>query len=588
MSKLAGPPPKNVGASKTTVVRRMIAVLPTTVARRMIVGLPTIAARQMIAGLPMIAARQMIAVLPTTVARRMIAGLPMIAARRMIAGHGRRVARRMIAGLPMIAARRMIAGLPTIAARRMIAVLPTTVALPMIAARQMIAVGRMLAPDRTPAFLPRIASARTNARVVHPAIETSRARPLPAALLNFALLLVGIEALAASDEAARQFRSGSTAFQAGDYSKALVDFEAALAAGMTGPAVHFNIGVAAYRSGDYSRAETAFLEAARTPSMAGLAHYNLGLVALARNDSATAADWFDKVRPATSDERLHALAASRLAELRPKETPRVWYGYAAFALGYDDNVALVSNSNVLGISDTEDSFADLQLAVSTPVADAWRLEGALMLTDYQDLDTFDQWTGYGGARYRWATGDWTHDAGLRAGYSLLDGSGFESRQTLSLQTRRGLRPDLYLYARYRLHHIDGLDEYSGISGLRHEGSAALLWTYADWDIYASYRLELADYDAATLSSTRHEVRVDVEHPINNDWTVQFDASLRQSDYDLSDYGVERRSDLGLAVTRTLSRRWRLVARYAYTQNKADLSDYDYRGNRFSAGVEATL
>ena len=477
--------------------------------------------------------------------------------------------------LPTIGARRMIAVLPTIAARRMIAVLPT------IAAHRMIAVLPTIAAHRMIAVLPTIAVAR-------PAIERSRARPSPVALLTLALLLMNVDAPAATDAAARQFRSGSTAFQAGDYAQALEAFEAALASGMSGPAVHFNIGVAAYRVGDYSRAETAFQEVARTPTMAALAHYNLGLVALARNDSATAVEWFDKVGPATSDERLRALASSRLAELRPETPPRLWYGYAAFAVGYDDNVALVSNSNVLGISDTEDSFADLQLALSTPLTDAWRLDGALMLTDYQDLDTFDQLSSYGGARYRWAAGDWANEAGLRLGYSLLDGSGFESRQTLSLQTRRELRPDLQLRGRYRFHHIDGLNDYSGLSGLRHEGTAALLWTHADWDIYAAYRLEIADYDSATLSSTRHELRVFVERPLNADWTVLFDASGRHSDYDAADYGVERRTDFGLAVTRTLSTRWRLVARYAYTQNQADLPDYDYRGNRFSAGVEATL
>ncbi|HEY0687212.1 MAG TPA: tetratricopeptide repeat protein [Steroidobacter sp.] len=411
-------------------------------------------------------------------------------------------------------------------------------------------------------------------------------------MLTLALFLAGPESRAATDEANRQFRTGSTAFQAGDYARALDAFEVALASGMSGPAVHFNIGVAAYRLGDYLRAEAAFQEVARTSSMAALAYYNLGLVANARGDSTAATEWFAKVEPATTDERLRALAASRLAELQPQSQPplppRPWVGFAAFGLGHDDNVALVSDANVLGITDSEDNFADLQLALSTPLSDAWRVDGGLLYTDYQDLDTFDQLSTYAGARYRWTRGDWRNDAGLRLGYSLLDGSGFESRQTLSVQTRRGLMPDVELRGRYRFHHIDGLNEFSGLSGLRHEAGAAINWTRARWNIDVGYRFEIADYDDAALSATRHEVRADVERAIDNDWTVLLEASLRHSDYDADVNGAEDRTELALSVTRALSARWRLAVRHAYSENQADLPDFDYRGNRFSAGVEATF
>ncbi|MGH8186620.1 MAG: tetratricopeptide repeat protein, partial [Steroidobacteraceae bacterium] len=127
---------------------------------------------------------------------------------------------------------------------------------------------------------------------------------------------LGNVASAQSDQAARNFEAGRRAFEAQDYAAALSAFEAAAEAGMSGPAVHFNIGVAAFRVGRYDRAEAAFRHVADTPEMAPLAHYNLGLVALGTDDRAAAERWFSRAESGASDERLRALATTRLAELR--------------------------------------------------------------------------------------------------------------------------------------------------------------------------------------------------------------------------------------------------------------------------------
>lgn len=404
-----------------------------------------------------------------------------------------------------------------------------------------------------------------------------------------ALILAGHgSAYARTEQATKLFRSASSAFQAGDYARALDGFEASLAAGMAGPAIHFNIGVAAYRLGNYERAETAFNEVTRTPAMAGLAYYNLGLVALARDESDAAARWFARAEQAAVDANLRELASERLAELRPAAPKSKWLGYAAFAVGYDDNVALVSNANVLGISDAADNFAEAQLALGTPLSDDWRLDAGVVLVDYQDLDSFDQLGVNAAARYRWMLGDWRNDAGLGLSYSAIDGAGFENRRTLSLQTRRQLNPDIYLRGRYRFSHLQGLNDYEGLSGRDQEASARLEWAAADWDLGFEYRVELADYDDATLSATRHQLRVDVERTLIADWSVLFEATRRHSNYDSSEYGREQRTELAVTVMKPLTSRWRLVVRHAYTDNRADLREFDYRGNRFSAGVEAAL
>lgn len=357
---------------------------------------------------------------------------------------------------------------------------------------------------------------------------------------------------------------------------------------MSGPAIHFNIGVASYRLGRYAVAESAFREVARTPAMAGLAYYNLGLVASRQGDTKAAVRWFSMVEQATEDERLRDLAATQLAELAPPLPDRNWLGYAAVAAGYDDNVALVSNSEVLGISGTEDSFAEAQLAISAPLSEPWRLDAGLSYIDYQDLDSFDQLGVNGGGRYRWELGNWLHDAGLQLTYSTLDGEGFETRRTLLLQTTTHVLGDARLRLRYRFNDIDGLGEFDGLSGSRHEAGARIIWTRPTWDFGAEYQMDVGDYDDSSLSATRHRLGLELQRSLAAGWTLMLEGSLRHSDYDLASNGSEDRTELALSIGKALGDRWRIVVRHAYTDNSADVAAFDYRGNRISASFEAVM
>lgn len=428
--------------------------------------------------------------------------------------------------------------------------------------------------------------ARPPSRPVLP--RRRRAADYAAALAAFALIIIfNVPAFATADDAAELFRTGRAAFENEDYVTALEAFESAARAGLPGPAVHFNIGVAAFRLGRYQRAEAAFIETARTPAMAALAHYNLGLTLLRRGDSRAAARWFELAEQEAADERLRSLATAQLAAL-PPPPDRTWVGYASLGAGYDDNVALISDSSVLGVSGVDDSFAEAQLALGVPLAQSWRLDASAALLDYQDLDRFDQFDAQGGARYRLLTGPWTNDIGLQLAYTTLDGEGFENKRMLTLQASRGLYGDWQFRARYRFSDIDGMNEFAGVGGHRHEVGARLGWTRGRWDLGAAYELDVSDHDDALLSATRHQLAFDVQHEFNEVWTLAFDAALRHSRYDVAANGEEDRIEFELAIARALSTRWRLVLRYAYGDNDADLAEYNYDRNRIGAMLEALL
>jgi tetratricopeptide (TPR) repeat protein len=398
--------------------------------------------------------------------------------------------------------------------------------------------------------------------------------------------LVPIVARAHSAAALQQFEIGKQAVAAQDFASALDAFEAAAAAGMSGPAVHFNIGVCAYRLGRWSRATTAFREVARTAQMAALAHYNLGLVALGDGKRDEAARWFAQAERETGDEALRSLATRQLAQL-PRPPERNWVAFGSLAAGYDDNVALVSGGDVLGVSGTDDTFGELQLAAAGPLAGPWRFDGGIVLLDYQDLDSFDQLTANGGARYRLPLGDWTGEAALQLSYSTLDSEGFESKRMLLLQATRQLTEEWRLRARYRFSNIDGLDGFQGLDGYRHELGIRGVWRRDSWYVTLDYRFDSSDYDDESLSFDRHQLGVDVQRDLDENWSVQAGLSFDRSRYDVAENGSEERFELTLAGSRALNETWRVVVRYAYADNSADLPEFNYQRNLVSAGVEAT-
>jgi hypothetical protein len=404
---------------------------------------------------------------------------------------------------------------------------------------------------------------------------------LAALLLGF---LLPVTAGAYTPEASQQFETGKQAFAAQDYATALDAFDAAAAAGMAGPVVHFNIGVCAYRVGQWSRAAAAFRETARTRAMAPLAHYNLGLVAVAQHKQDEASKWFALTQREASDERLQALATEQLARL-PPPAERNWYAYGSLAAGYDDNVALVSGGDVLGVSDTEDAFTELQLAFAAPLTGPWRFDGGLVMLDYQDLDSFDQLSINGGARYRLPVGDWNGEAGVQFVYSTLDSEGFQSKAMLILQGTRSLTEEWRLRVRYRFSDINGLDGFEGLGGTRHELGVRGTWRRGSWDVNVQYRYDTTDYQEERLSFDRHQLLVDAQRDLGENWSVEASVAFDRSSYDTSDNSAEDRAEVELTVSRGFGRRWRAVMRYAYADNRAELPEFDYQRNRVSAGVE---
>jgi tetratricopeptide (TPR) repeat protein len=381
------------------------------------------------------------------------------------------------------------------------------------------------------------------------------------------------------------FEAGRLAVEQNDLERALSAFKAASNAGLSGPAVHFNIGVTAYRLGRYEEADAAFRKAAATPAMAALAHYNLGLVALRRGDHQRAEHWFGRALDEATDERLRALAAEQLGAL-PSRADRNWVSFLSLGGGYDDNVALVSDADVLGVSGVDDTFTEAQAALAAPLGAPWRVEGGAFLLDYHDLDAFDQLNLYGGGRYQRRVGAWTHEASGSFGYSTLDGERFETTRTVGAQTSLSPALDWRLRVRYRFGDVDAPAPFAGLSGERHEAALELRRRWSAWELAVDYAYDRRDLADAMLAARSHEAGVELGRSIGSDWSMSASALLRASRYDSGD--DEQETQLSVRVARRLSAAWRIAAVYSYTDSEADVSGFDYARHRVSAAIEMQL
>ncbi|HEU4778913.1 MAG TPA: tetratricopeptide repeat protein [Steroidobacteraceae bacterium] len=391
------------------------------------------------------------------------------------------------------------------------------------------------------------------------------------------------DAHAAANDAQARFAEARTAFEAGDFSRALFLYEHCLALGMQGPAVHYNIGVAAYRKGDLARAETAFNEVARTPAMTALAHYNLALVALKRGDEKAARQWLDRVALETSDEKLANLARSRLDELPKISTNTAWSLYARCGLGFDGNVALRSDSIDTTGSGQDDTFGELMLAGSYSFRPSWRFDGAVGLLRYADLDEFDQDALSFGVAHGMTVDAWHLEPGVYVTQFSLGGDVYERSAAASIEATRALSGHGRLRAQLRVSAVNGEGDFSGLSGsrtalvLRHEWEGLKSWRFG-----TQARAEFNNSEDEVFASRWIEIGADARWAASPQWTFGAGATLRQTQQDAWN---DDRTAFRLEATRLLWEHAQLFVRYEHELNQSPIAENDYDRNWVAASIE---
>jgi tetratricopeptide (TPR) repeat protein len=412
-----------------------------------------------------------------------------------------------------------------------------------------------------------------------------------AAILVFTGFALGsARASAASAEALALFAEATAAFEAREFSRARALFDQALTAGLEGPAIHYNIGAAAFHAGDLPRAERAFREVARAPAMAALAHYNLGLVALDRRDEHEAREWFERTLQQRdgAPDRLMTLAARRLEELPQPRRTGAWSYYARGGAGYDDNIALRSESVDSSASGDEDSYAELTVSGNYAFG-GWRLDAGAGMIEYTKLDDFSQTSLHLGGARTFRFDDWSFELATHGSQLSFGGEIFERNVTAGALATRWFHGGSRLRARLRAAAVDGNGLFSGVKGDRVELGLYYDKAWRSWYFGAHTRAERNDSEDLIFASRWIQLGAEARYALSPMWGFAMSTAIRRTTRPALSAATtdwnDKRLALVASVTRTLWKQAQLLVRYEHERNDSPVAGYDYDRNRATASVE---
>jgi tetratricopeptide (TPR) repeat protein len=358
-----------------------------------------------------------------------------------------------------------------------------------------------------------------------------------------ALLLAG-PVTAATTTAA--WEDGQLAFEAGEYGRALELFETVKASGVSGPAVHYNIAVTQYKLRRYRDARKSFEFIDRQyPKMQLLAQYNLGLVAMKESRN--------------RDARRHFQNAYRLSEL-------------GLPLG------VTADSPLLELSGT--------LRGPMTGRNGFRLDGGAYLVRYLDFEEFNQSVLRIGGHYEWRSSDWLGQVGAHAGYSTLNGTGFENTNRLDFTVGRYLTSASSISIRYGYADVSAVEAiFSGIDGSRQRLELRYRWYRDDRSFSLAYRNESNDRNDPGVSPSRNRITLGFRYMPATGWGYEIGADFRVSKYDaLVPAREEDLTALRLGVSRVVLTDWHAFAQLDVAKNDSNAVDFSYDRNQLTVGL----
>lgn len=437
-------------------------------------------------------------------------------------------------------------------------------------------------------------------------------RRLLPVLLVLTVLFLCARSYAAMEPAAGNgetaYAKGVTAFQAGDYTRALDAFLRARAAGYKGVQLDYSLGATYYRLGRYAAAKREFESLLQAKGLAALCHYNLGLIAVAQGDRTTALREFQSAYAGASQPDIKRLAADEIARLTPNTSrPARWFGFANLSAGYDDNVALAPQSGVAPPSGEGSTLTALLAGgagqLTGSYANGIQLSGSYYGTDYQRLSQYNETMLTLGSQYRYASDPWSARGGVSGSNVSLGGAGFETLGSLQLEAKKTLAGGNRLAAGYQYQHVSGDRSFDYLSGWQQQAFIEDEITTPGYAATIGYQHEINRRNDLTLgteflSASPVRNRLYARLTLHSTDLLSWEIGMiyEKSSYSKPDILVSGntattigRSDaLYIGTTGAeykLAKWWMLKAEYRYLKNASNVGIYSYQSNRFSLSLE---
>lgn len=411
--------------------------------------------------------------------------------------------------------------------------------------------------------------------------------------LFFSGILLWLFSSAVMASAESDFNKGIEFFRQGDYAAAVEQFKQAEKQGMSSIALHYNLASSYFKQGDYENSKRYFERVAQSPDMRELAEYNLGLIAVKKGDSKEAKQYFTDLVKKSNDEKIVALAKSKLSDIYMAEEQ--WRTYISANMGYDDNITATPGDPALGISDT---YYNLFALVDTVIAgrrrNGWVADATYYRVDFSDTDIYDEDQFAFGIRREAVLSSWETRFHFDLSRKNFGGEDFQSIAKLDVSGKRALSKTEKIYLNYRYEDITSDNIiYDYLEGWRQR----VKLEYRDYagknykQLY--YELELNDRSnlvtstyAYDYSPTRHTIRGKYARTLNEQWQVSGDASYRLSDFPEST-SFDRNDDqmrLMLSATYSFDKTLKLKAGWLFVDNASSVDIYDYEKTIMTLGI----
>lgn len=323
--------------------------------------------------------------------------------------------------------------------------------------------------------------------------------------------------------------------------------------------------------------------------------------------TAEAIGHFRRAERDSTDSGQQTLAARALAQT-PARPPKPWSAFVSLAGGYDDNVTLSDEPELLGLTDGEDVFLELVGAargyVTGDPSDGVRLDAGLLVQEYADLDEFDQATFRVGASKDRKWRGWLTGVGGIVDVILLDKDPFETVFTLNIEASRPVGPGWILDLRNRLSRIQADDDFEELEGWRNQFRIRVHIPIGEVRLSAGYQFEFNDREDLSVgdeffsrSPYRHDFSLEAARSLGRDWDLTGRLEYRRSDYRdkdriettgggfVEDTREENRFDFSVRAGWRSLRPWIVFGEYRYTNSNANFDDLDYTRNIVQLGVE---
>ncbi len=409
---------------------------------------------------------------------------------------------------------------------------------------------------------------------------------MPFARIWITLLLTLLLPLSWAAAASSAFERGLAAFEAGRYAEAVDAFRTAQRQGERSAALRYNLGVSYYRLQRYGEAQASFKSLLNHATMAAAAAYNLGLIENARGNERGAVPWFRRALRLADDANMRRLSRKALVSLgaTPPSTSRGGESVSELGLAYGSDSNIVDPTSTA--TDSSDSYLELFASYAHISRSGASFNALYLSQDYAEVNNYD--LSFIALRGSWPLRQrgWQLSLGPLLTQSQLGGLDYEQHLGAELSSQHPLSGGAQLRTRLRLSQISSGDR-PALEGDQQRLRLEYRFGGTDQRLYYEWEQNnRTDTTTASFSPTRHSIKYRLDVALTRAWTAR--ASLRYRDSQYPSLSGSARSDqlasLELQARLALSRALALKLIYKLSDNRSNLTQYDYQRNNVRAGI----